>query len=330
VQSAGRRTAPVPVDAEAEDDEAFAAAVIEGLSAPQKFLPCRYFYDEAGSVLFEKITELAEYYPTRTETAILEANVAEIAGGTGAGLVLVEFGSGSSRKTEILLEAMPDLTAYVPIDVSDSALADARQRLAARFPALEIRPIHGDFSQPLQLPAALRFGRKIGFFPGSTIGNLEEAEARALLESFRRILSPYGRLIVGVDLLKSEATLRLAYDDPAGVTAAFNLNILERINRTFGPVFDLDDFRHEARFNPERGRIEMHLVSTCDQDVEVLGRRFAFREGETIHTENSHKHTVEGFRELARSAGWAPGRVWTDADDLFSVHELLAPPPADD
>jgi len=330
MRPAGRHASRAPVDAEAGDDEAFAAAVIEGLSAPQKFLPCRYFYDEQGSALFEKITELPEYYPTRTETAILEAHVAEIAGGSGGGLVLVEFGSGSSRKTEILIEAMPDLVAYVPIDVSDSALAEAKQRLAARFPALDIRAIHGDFAQPLKLPAELRFGRKIGFFPGSTIGNLEEPAARALLASFRTILSPHGRLIVGVDLLKSEATLRLAYDDPAGVTAAFNLNILERINRTFGSALALDGFRHEARFNRERGRVEMHLVSTRDQDIEVLGRRFAFRQGETIHTENSHKHTVEGFQALARSAGWSPGRVWTDADDLFSVHELLAPPPAGD
>jgi dimethylhistidine N-methyltransferase len=326
VRPAGKRSAPASaIDGEEAE---FAAAVIEGLSAPQKSLPCRYLYDERGSELFEEITALPEYYPTRTETAILEANVAEIAGGTGQGVVLVEFGSGSSRKTEILLGAMPDLVAYLPIDVSDSALDEARQRLAARFADLDVRPIHGDFSQALKLPGDLRFARRLGFFPGSTIGNLEPDEAKALLESFRSILSPRGRLIVGVDLLKSEATLQLAYDDPAGVTAAFNLNILARINRTFGSAFPLDGFRHEARFNRERGRIEMHLASIRDQSVSMLGHRFDFREGETIHTENSHKYTLDGFRDLAGAAGWTPQRVWTDPDALFSVHELLAAPSA--
>jgi dimethylhistidine N-methyltransferase len=318
---AGRATAT------AEADEAFAAAVVDGLSAPQKTLPCRYLYDERGSELFEQITALPEYYPTRTETAILEAHVAEIAGGSGSGEVLVEFGSGSSRKTEILLEAMPDLVAYVPIDVSVSALEEARRRLIARFPELDIRPIHGDFSEGPTLPADLRFSCKIGFFPGSTIGNLDRVEACALLEGFRKILSPRGRLVVGVDLLKSEETLRLAYDDPAGVTGAFNLNVLVRINRAFGQAFALDDFRHEARFNRREGRIEMHLVSTRDQNIELLGRTFNFRDGETIHTENSHKYTIDGFRALVRSAGWSPGRVWTDPDALFSVHELAVARP---
>lgn len=320
----GKRAAPASV-IDPEEAE-FVAAVIEGLSAPQKSIPCRYLYDERGSQLFEKITALPEYYPTRTETAILEANVAEIVGGASQGVVLVEFGSGSSRKTEILLEAMPDLVAYVPIDVSDSALEEARQRLAARFPDLDVRPIHGDFSQALKLPGDLRFSRRLGFFPGSTIGNLDSGAAKALLESFRLILSPRGRLIVGVDLLKSEATLQLAYDDPAGVTAAFNLNILARINRTFGSVFPPDGFRHEARFNRELGRIEMHLVSTRDQSIGLLGHRFDFREGETIHTENSHKYTIDGFCDLAGEAGWRPRRVWTDPDALFSVHELAAAP----
>jgi dimethylhistidine N-methyltransferase len=330
VRPAGKRADRAPITAEPGQDEAFAAAVIAGLSASQKTLPCRYLYDERGSELFEQITALPEYYPTRTETAILEAHVADIAGGSGAGEVLVEFGSGSSRKTEILLEAMPDLVAYVPIDVSDSALDEARRRLAARFPELDIRPIHGDFSQDLKFPADLRFSHKIGFFPGSTIGNLDRTEARALLESFRKILSPQGGLVVGIDLMKSEETLRLAYDDPAGVTGAFNMNVLARINRAFGQVFALETFRHEARFNRSQGRIEMHLVSTRDQSVDLLGRRFDFRRGETIHTENSHKYTIDGFRELARSASWSPRRVWTDPDDLFSVHELALARPEED
>jgi L-histidine N-alpha-methyltransferase len=329
MRPAGRR-ADSATASQAGEDEAFADAVIGGLSAPQKTLPCRYLYDERGSELFEQITALPEYYPTRTETAILEAHVAAIAGDSGEGQVLVEFGSGSSRKTEILLEAMPDLVAYVPIDVSDSALDEARRRLAARFPGLDIRPIHGDFSGDVKLPAALRFSRKIGFFPGSTIGNLDRGDARGLLESFRKILSPHGRLIVGVDLLKSEETLRLAYDDPAGVTGAFNLNILARINQAFGQAFALDGFHHEARFNRRERRIEMHLVSTRDQTVDLLGRRFTFRRGETIHTENSHKYTIDGFRSLARSAGWSPERVWTDAGNLFSVHEFTSPRPGAD
>jgi dimethylhistidine N-methyltransferase len=329
MRPAGRRADSAPAS-EAGEEEAFAAAVIDGLSAAQKTLPCRYLYDERGSELFEQITALPEYYPTRTETAILEAHVAEIAGDSGAGQVLVEFGSGSSRKTEILLAAMPDIVAYIPIDVSDSALDEARCRLAARFPELDIRPIHGDFSGDVTLPADLHFSRKIGFFPGSTIGNLDRGEARGLLKGFRKILSPHGRLIVGVDLLKSEETLRLAYDDPTGVTAAFNLNIVTRINQAFGQAFALDAFRHEARFNRQEGRIEMHLVSTRDQSVDLLGHRFTFRRGETIHTENSHKYTIDGFRTLARSAGWLPERAWTDADGLFSVHELTSVRPGAD
>lgn len=320
-----RRKQPI---AETTEDDQFATAVIEGLSAPQKTLPCRYLYDARGSNLFEQITELPEYYPTRTETAILEANVADIAKGNGENRVLVEFGSGSSRKTEILIAAMPDLRAYVPIDVSQSALEEARERLAQRFPALDIRPILGDFSNPVKLPSDLHFSRKIGFFPGSTIGNLEQPAARALLESFRAILAPEGRLIVGVDLVKSEDTLRLAYDDPAGVTAAFNMNLLTRINRTFDADFDLDAFQHEARFNKRESRVEMHLVSRQDQTVEILGDRFIFSQGETIHTENSHKYTVASFQKLAKAAGWSAKRVWSDAADLFSVHELLAARPS--
>jgi dimethylhistidine N-methyltransferase len=308
----------------ADFDEEFAAAVVDGLSAAQKTLPCRYLYDRRGSELFEQITTLPEYYPTRTEAAILDANVGDIAKGTGENRVLVEFGSGSSRKTEIIIAAMPDLVAYVPIDVSESALAAARQRLEKRFHDLDIRPIVGDFSQAVQLPPDLRFVGKIGFFPGSTIGNLRRAEAQALLRRFRTILAPGARLIVGVDLVKSEEILRRAYDDPAGVTAAFNLNLLTRINRELDADFDLDAFRHEARFNRDESRVEMHLVSERDQTVDILGTRVSFGRGETIHTENSHKYAIDGFRDLAVSADWSPGRVWTDAAELFSVHELLS------
>ena len=308
-----------------EVDEEFASVILEGLSQPQKSLPSRYLYDERGSALFEDITRLAEYYPARTETAILSAHAAEMSDGVAEDCVLVEFGSGSSRKTELLLEALPRLRAYVPIDVSDSALEDARQRLKQRFPSLTVRPIAGDFSRPINMFAELGGCSKLGFFPGSTIGNLELPEAKALLEAFGAVLSPEGRLIIGVDLVKDEETLLLAYNDPKGVTAAFNLNLLARINRSFGEAFDLDGFRHKAIYDRGKERIEMHLVSVCDQTVDVLGRHFQFRSGETIHTENSHKYTIPKFQELAKSSGWLPREVWTDDKKLFSVHELILP-----
>ena len=309
-----------------EEDAAasgFAADALSGLGAPQKTLPCQYLYDARGSELFEAITDVPEYYPTRTEIGILEASVVDIVAETPPGSVLVEFGSGSSRKTEILLGAFDKLAAYVPIDVSASALAEARDRLAARFPRLRVEPIVGDFRDPLLLPPDLAARPRMGFFPGSTIGNFRPSEAAALLRGMADALGTGGRLIIGVDLRKATARLLPAYDDAAGVTAAFNKNLLERANRELGADFDLDGFRHEARFNTLESRVEMHLVSERAQIVRLLGRSFAFRPGESIHTENSHKYTVEAFQALAREAGWAPRRVWTDADGLFSVHEIV-------
>jgi dimethylhistidine N-methyltransferase len=306
------------------DDDAFAAAVLEGLSRPQKALPCRFFYDARGSELFEEITRLPEYYPTRTETAVLEAHAAEMVGGVPAGAVLLEFGSGSSLKTEILLRELPQLAAYACIDVSDSALDAASRRLAARFPTLDVRPIVGDFNHSVALPADLASRPRIGFFPGSTIGNLTPVEARRLLGVFHAALSRGGRLIVGVDLEKDARQLVLAYNDRAGVTAAFNLNLLARINRELDGTFNLDAFRHDAVYNPRDGRIEMYLESKMDQDVRVRGRRIRFRARERIHTENSYKYSIGQFQELARSAGWEPRRVWTDRGELFSVHELVS------
>jgi dimethylhistidine N-methyltransferase len=304
------------------DDNDFASAVLEGLAKRDKSLPCRFFYDARGSELFEEITRLPEYYPTRTEAAILEANADEMARAIPDGSVLIEFGSGSSLKTEILLRRLSNLRAYVSIDVSDAALQEARERLRRRFPALDVRSIVGNFSQPVKLPADLAGAQRTGFFPGSTIGNLTRPEALELLQVFRRVLSSGARLIVGVDLKKDPRRLVLAYNDAAGVTAAFNLNLLTRINRELGGTFNLDSFKHEAIYNPREGRIEMHLESTRDQEVRVLGRRMRFRRGERIHTENSYKYTIGEFHELARSAGWEPRRTWTDAEDLFSVHEL--------
>ena len=302
----------------------FAQAVLSGLGAPRKTLPCQYLYDERGSELFERITDLPEYYPTRTETAILSSCVGAIVAGTPAGSVLVEFGSGSSRKTEILLAALDKLAAYVPIDVSTSAIEEARARLAARFPALRVHAVAGDFRAALALPPDLVGRPRMGFFPGSTIGNFALEAARDLLAGMAGTLGKGGRLIIGVDLRKDVATLLPAYDDAAGVTAAFNKNILARANRELGADFDLDGFSHEARFDDQRGRVEMHLVSRAAQTVSLLGRRFAFAPGESIHTENSHKYTVAAFQDLAREAGWRPSRLWMDADGLFSVHELVA------
>jgi dimethylhistidine N-methyltransferase len=304
-------------------DHEFEAAVLDGLSRPQKTLPCRFFYDARGSELFEEITRLPEYYPTRTEAAILAESSRDMAEGVPDGSVLIEFGSGSSRKTELLLQELPRLGAYVMIDVSKSALDDAKSRLVVRFPALDVRAIVADFSYPVALPADLNDNHRAGFFPGSTIGNLNPVEAQRLLRVFRAVLSPGSRLIVGVDLKKDLSKLLPAYNDAAGITAAFNLNLLARINREITPAFDLDAFGHEAIYNSRDGRIEMHLVSLKDQDV-VVGRRcFHFRHGETIHTENSYKYTVRQFQDLARAADWRPSRIWTDREGLFSVHELV-------
>jgi dimethylhistidine N-methyltransferase len=309
---------------QAKPDSEFASAVIDGLSRPNKTLPCRFFYDARGSELFEQITRLPEYYLTRTETAILEACAAEMALGVPEGAVLVEFGSGSSRKTEILLRELSVLGSYVAVDVSDSALHEARARLALRFPSLDMRPVVADFSYPVSLPPSLAARHKVGFFPGSTIGNVTPAEAVRLLGVFRSVLSPGGRLIVGVDLKKDARQLVRAYDDAAGVTAAFNLNLLARINRELDGSLDLTTFGHKVVYNPRQGRIEMHLESTRHQEVSIRGRIFQFRAGECIHTENSYKYAIGEFQDVARSANWHPQRVWTDKDNLFSVHELIS------
>lgn len=309
--------------ASAARDE-FRRDVVAGLSKRQKSLPCRYFYDDRGSVLFEQITELPEYYPTRTEAAILTASAAEMVADVPDRAVLVEFGSGSSRKTELLLRHLAGLRAYVMIDVSAGALDDARQRLERTFPLLDVRPIVADFAYPVALAPDLLAAPKIGFFPGSTIGNLGPPEAQRLLRLFRAVLSPGGRLIVGVDLKKDASVLHAAYNDAAGVTAAFNLNLLARINRELEADFDLAAFAHTALYNARDGRVEMHLVSRKRQSVRVGGCVFDFAEGESIHTENSYKYSIDQFRALAASAGWTPREVWTDPGQLFSVHELVS------
>jgi len=302
----------------------FALAVFEGLSKPRKTLPCRFFYDARGSELFEEITRLPEYYPTRTEALILLRYADEIVDGIGQDGVLIEFGSGSSAKTEILLDRAPAGIAYVPIDVSETALFSAKRRLKARYPGLHVRPVVGDFSDPIAIESDLASCPRTGFFPGSTIGNLTPAEAGRLLRAFKSSLPAGSRLIIGVDLKKDARKLVLAYNDAAGVTAEFNLNLLVRINRELGSSIDVGSFRHEAIYEPREGRIEMHLVSTLEQVVWISGYPFHFEAGERIHTENSYKYSIGQFQELARSAAWAPNCVWTDQEQQFSVHELVS------
>jgi dimethylhistidine N-methyltransferase len=304
------------------EPEEFAAAVLAGLDRSPRSIPCRFFYDARGCELFEEITKLEEYYPTRAETALLEAHAAEIGGLAGPGRVLIEFGSGSSRKTSLLISALKNLIAYIPIDVAAESLQEAIGWLSLRHSDLESEPIVADFTKPVTLPEFARPRAKLGFFSGSTIGNLSHDEARGFLRNAARLLGKGSRFLVGVDLKKSEETLIPAYNDAQGVTAAFNLNLLARINRELGGTFELSRFAHDAVWNQEAGRIEMYLVSLAEQIVRVSGRAFSFARGERIHTENSHKYSVPDFQALARAGGWQPVKAWTDPDQLFSLHLL--------
>jgi dimethylhistidine N-methyltransferase len=303
---------------------AFATDVIEGLTAFPKRLPPKYFYDETGSELFERITALPEYYPTRTELAILEQKAGAITALFDADTALIEFGSGSSRKVRILLGASPALTAYVPVDISPEMLNGEAAALRRDFPNVSVLPLAADFTRPFKLPSAAAERKRAGFFPGSTIGNFEPHEACSFLRHAGRALGRGANLIIGVDLVKDASILNAAYDDAAGVTAKFNLNLLARINRELGGDFDLDSFSHHAFYNSERHRIEMHLASKRRQKVRVAGRAVEFRAGETIHTENSYKYTLESFGALARGSGWTPAAVWTDKKKYFSVQALVA------
>jgi L-histidine Nalpha-methyltransferase len=319
-RSAARRAEAREVDTGASAD--FAAAVLAGLSRKPRSIPCRFFYDARGSELFEEITKLDEYYPTRTETALLEAYGPEIAALAGGDRVLVEFGSGSSRKTSLLLSALADVPAYIPIDIAAESLEEAAAWLKGRHPSLTILPLIADFTTTRALPRAARGRELLGFFSGSTIGNLTKDEARNFLLGAARLLGKGAAFLLGVDLKKPASILLPAYNDARGVTAAFNLNLLSRINRELGGTFDLSRFAHDAVWNGTTGRIEMYLKSLADQTAHVLGRGFAFAKGDTIHTENSHKYTVDEFRALARAGGWNPVAAWTDPDRLFSLHLL--------
>jgi dimethylhistidine N-methyltransferase len=302
----------------------FARDVIDGLTARPKRLSPKYFYDETGSRLFEEITALPEYYPTRCELAILRTHAADMARLLPAKTALIEFGSGSSKKARLMLDAAPAIAAYVPVDISSKWLTEEAARLRRDYPGLVVLPVAADFTQAFRLPQSLATLARAGFFPGSTIGNFEAHQACAFLQHAGRILGEDAILIVGIDLVKDAKILNAAYDDAAGVTAKFNLNLLARINRELGANFDLATFSHQAFYNRERQRIEMHLASRVRQKVSVCGRMIEFRAGETIHTENSYKYTVESFGALARGAGWTPVAAWTDADGYFSVQALRA------
>jgi dimethylhistidine N-methyltransferase len=302
---------------------AFAGDVIDGLTQQPKRLSPKYFYDAAGSELFEQITLLPEYYPTRTELKILRERSAEIASIVPQGAALVEFGAGATTKVRLLLDQCK-FAAYVPVDISGDFLNAQAEALRGDFPGLKVYPVTADFTAPFALPAAVKKMPKVGFFPGSTLGNFEPHEACGFLRSARTILGEGAQMIIGVDLEKDERVLYDAYNDAAGVTARFNLNVLVRINQQLGGNFDLNAFTHRAIYNRERHRIEMHLISRKAQTVRILGRSFSFRSGESIHTESSYKYSLERFVTLAQGSGWQPTASWTDADRMFSVHALMA------
>jgi dimethylhistidine N-methyltransferase len=304
--------------ASSEADPAFRADVLAGLAARPRAIPARWFYDRIGSELFEAITDLPEYYPTRVETGLLAAHCGEVARLVGPGRAVVEFGSGSSTKTPHLLAAV-EPAAYVPIDISGEFLRASAAALAADFPKLPIQPVEADFMHPIDPPEGIARHRKLGFFPGSTIGNMVPRTAVNLLRAMIETLGEGAMLLIGIDRIKSEDVLVPAYDDAAGVTAQFNLNLLTRINRELGGDVPLDAFRHRAIWNDGDARIEMHLEAVRDVAFAVDGQPFAMRAGETIHTENSHKYGARDARLLLRAGAWTPIAEWTDADGMFAL-----------
>ena len=302
-------------------EEHFAADALAGLTSTPKRLPPKYFYDAEGSRLFEQITELPEYYPTRCEMQILRDHAGDIAQLIPQGAALVEFGSGSSKKARILLgAAASELAAYVPVDICREMIEQEAAELQPDFPQVKVLPVCADITQMFPLPVEAKSAPvRVGFFPGSTIGNFEPHEAAAFLRHAGKILGPNARLIVGADLIKAAEVLNAAYNDAQGVTAKFNLNLLSRINRELGGTFRLANFEHHAFYNRERNRIEMHLASLKRHKVKVAGETIDFRAGETIHTENSYKYSVESLGALARGAGWRALEAWTDARTYFCI-----------
>ena len=320
------RCAPARTAAHHDPSHAgFARDLAAGLATRPRSVSPKYFYDVQGSALFDRICDLPEYYPTRTEMAILRGQAADIAAQMGPRAEIVEFGAGSCTKVRVLLDALDAPARYLPIDISGEHLAAAAAELRRDYPGLDVQPVVADYTQRLLLPARLPgAGQRVGFFPGSTIGNFTPAEAFYFLQVAAQVLRG-GALLLGADLVKDPAVLHAAYNDAQGVTAAFNLNLLARANRELGTTFRLDQFSHHAFYNAPLQRIEMHLISLCRQRVEFEGQSYECAEGETLHTENSHKFTIDGLRTLAQQAGFRPGPVWTDAQHHFSVHWLHAP-----
>lgn len=297
--------------------------VLEGLQEQQKRLPSKYFYDERGSELFEQITHLEEYYPTRTEKKIMHQHIGEITGCIGNNSVIVELGSGSSQKTRLLLDHLPRISAYVPVDISEEYLQKVVASLRSEYPKLTIKPVCADYTHSFDIPNLDQpFDYYVIFYPGSTIGNFKPQRAKDFLGTVARLLVPGGGLLIGVDLKKDVRILEDAYNDKKGITAAFNKNILVRLNRELGADFDIDNFRHEATYNSELGRIEMHLFSETEQQVHLNGTTIQLHEGESIHTENSYKYTLKEFEALV-SDWFEVKNVWTDKDQLFSIQYLV-------
>ncbi|MGA8900752.1 L-histidine N(alpha)-methyltransferase [Bradyrhizobium sp.] len=316
-------TAPAKAHRLDEPTSVFARDVIGDLSRAPKRLSPKYFYDVTGSQLFEQITLLPEYYPTRTELSILRDRSRAISAIIPEGAALVEFGAGATTKARLLLRECR-LGAYVPVDISGDFLNAQAKALRADCPGLAVHPVTADFTAPFELPEAVKAMPKVGFFPGSTLGNFEPDEACTFLKSARAILGKGARMVIGVDLEKDERTLYDAYNDAAGVTARFNLNVLHRINRELGGDFEVGAFIHRAIYNRDRHRIEMHLISKKALTAQVLGKKFSFRPGESIHTESSYKYSIDRFGTLARASGWDLLESWTDAEAMFSVHALVA------
>jgi dimethylhistidine N-methyltransferase len=304
----------------APGEESFRDAVLAGLDAAPKSLPCKFFYDARGSALFEQICEVPEYYLTRTEIAILEAYAGDIAARIGPNARLVELGSGASRKVRILLDALDAPAAYVPVDISREHLRAAAEQLARDFPDIPVIAVCADYTRPFTLPAMPgRMGKRVGFFPGSTIGNFEPEGVIKFLSHCARLLGPGGEMIIGADLKKDPAILNAAYNDTAGYNAAFNLNLLVRINRELDGDLNLERFAHVAFYNPDEGRVELYIKSLAEQSVRIAGREIRLAAGEMIHTENSYKYALPEFRALAARAGFRPVEAWTDPQELFSV-----------
>ena len=323
-QEGAASAAPQPALPDASS-RGFAADLARALVSRPRSISPKYFYDTRGSQLFDRICELPEYYPTRTELAILRTHAAEIAVQMGPRAEIVEFGAGSCVKVGLLLDAMDRPARYLPIDISGEHLAGSAAELRARYPALDVQPLVADYTQRLLLPAPVPGeGQRVGFFPGSTIGNFTPAEALHFLEVSGQVLRG-GALLLGADLIKDPGLLHAAYNDAQGVTAAFNLNLLARANQELGTDFVLEQFAHSAFYNAPLQRIEMHLVSRCHQRVTLAGQAHEFEEGETLHTENSYKFTIDGLRALAVRAGFRAGPVWTDPHRMFSLHWLHAP-----